>query len=130
MVTGSLSIDGKKNSFDYNGVWQSKETAVNGWKQEGGNWYYYKAGVKQTAWLNVSVTWYYLSSSGAMRTGWLNDRGSWYYLASSDAMRTGWLQQGSTWYYLFGSGVMAIGTQTIDGKVSFFDSSGAWLGYK
>lgn len=102
-----------------------------GWLKEGTIWYYLTpSGAMKTGWVKDGPNWYYLVTSGGMRTGWVKDGPNWYYMNSSGAMKTGWLQQGGHWYYLWGSGAMANGTQTIDGKVSSFDSSGAWLGYK
>lgn len=102
-----------------------------GWVLDRGTWYYLGSdGIMRTGWALDRGTWYYLSDSGAMRTGWLLDRGSWYYLGANGAMRTGWLLDRGTWYYLSGSGAMVTGKQTIDGKVSNFDASGAWLGYE
>lgn len=91
---------------------QNEELTVNGWIKENDIWFYYKAGIKQTGWLQNDRSWYYLDAHVC------------------GAMRTGWLQQDNTWYYLSGSGEMVIGMNTIDGKVSSFDTSGAWLGYQ
>ena len=42
-------------------------------------------------------------------------------------MKTGWIKVGENWYYLNSSGAMVTGSQTIDGKVYNFASSGEWI---
>ena len=63
-----------------------------GWKQDGGRWFYYEKGAK--------------------KTGWLTEGGAWYYFAADGAMATGWTQVGSAWYYFGGGGQWVSGTST------------------
>ena len=86
---------------------------VQGWKQSGGAWSYFKLdGTKQTGWLKTGVKWYYLSSNGLMATGWDLINGKWYYLNSTGDMSIGWKLIGKTWYYLNpNSGAMAVNTK-------------------
>ncbi len=106
-------------------------TTSNTWVLKDGIWYYYKGLYKQTGWLQLGYTWYYLNPDGSMATGWKMIDGHWFYLRSSGAMATGWLQQGSTWYYLNAGGSMATGWKSINGKWYFFRTNGSmhtgWL---
>ena len=58
---------------------------ADGWKQNGGYWYYYENGVMATGWKMVGGAWYYFRPSGNMATGWvLTDYNvSWYYFDES-----------------------------------------------
>jgi N-acetylmuramoyl-L-alanine amidase len=97
-----------------------------GWKNEGGNWYYYKSdGSMATGWIKPDKDWYYLYSNGVMAKGWSKLGNNWYYLNSGGAMYTGWLRDGGKWYYLQGDGTMVSGLKLIDNKKYFFDISGA-----
>ena len=101
-----------------------------GWKQLGNKWYYLRSsGAMATGWYQEGSTWYYLDqSNGDMKTGWVKDGSTWYYLnASNGDMKTGWTKVGGNWYYLNSSGAMVTGSQTIDGKVYNFASSGEWI---
>lgn len=97
-----------------------------GWKNEGGNWYYYKSdGSMATGWIKPDRNWYYLYGNGVMAKGWSKLGDNWYYLNSGGAMYTGWLIDGGKWYYLQGDGSMVTGLKLIDNKKYFFDVSGA-----
>ena len=106
---------------------------LTGWQltEDDNEWYYMHAnGVMATGWLLDRGSWYYLDGEGTMKKGWVTVGGVWYYMRSSGAMMTGWLLDGNTWYWLDpSSGAMATGTVTVEGRVSSFASSGAWLGY-
>jgi len=109
---------------------RSSGAMATGWYQEGSTWYYLDAenGDMKTGWQYLGNKWYYLRSSGAMATGWVKDGSTWYYLnASNGDMKTGWTKVGGNWYYLNSSGAMVTGSQTIDGKVYNFASSGEWI---
>lgn len=41
----------------------------NGWRVIGGKYYFYMNYIKQTGWLNLNNTWYYLNQDGSMATG-------------------------------------------------------------
>lgn len=110
-------------------------TAVKGWLELFGNWYYFdRAGSMVTGWVEVDDAWYYMNSNGKMATGWLQWNGSWYYLKSSGAMVTGWYKVDGTWYYFSGSGAMKTGWVMSGGKWYFLKDSGAmatgWLQWK
>jgi N-acetylmuramoyl-L-alanine amidase len=97
-----------------------------GWKNEGGNWYYYKSdGSMATGWIKPDKNWYYLYGNGVMAKGWSKLGDNWYYLNSGGAMYTGWLRDGGKWYYLQGDGSMVTGLKLVDNKKYFFDVSGA-----
>ena len=109
---------------------RSSGAMTTGWYQEGSTWYYLDAenGDMKTGWQYLGNKWYYLRSSGAMATGWVKDGSTWYYLnASNGDMKTGWFQVNGNWYYLNSNGAMVTGSQTIDGKVYNFASSGEWI---
>lgn len=101
-------------------------TAVTGWKQVDGNWYYLNdKGVMQTGWVNVNGTWYYLNKSGAMQTGWLKDGGTWYFLESTGAMKASqWFEVAGKWYHVNGSGALSVNT-TVDGYN--VNANGEWV---
>lgn len=110
-------------------------TAVKGWLELYGNWYYFdRSGSMVTGWIEVDDTWYYMNSNGKMATGWLQRNGNWYYLKSSGAMVTGWYRVDGTWYYFAGSGAMKTGWVMTGGKWYFLKDSGAmatgWLQWK
>jgi len=109
---------------------RSSGAMTTGWYQEGLTWYYLDAenGDMKTGWQYLGNKWYYLRSSGAMATGWVKDGSTWYYLnASNGDMKTGWTKVNGNWYYLNSNGAMVTGSQTIDGKVYNFASSGEWI---
>ena len=143
------SIDGWKL---ISGTWYyyKNSTKQTGWQKINDTWYYLDAsGKMRTDWEKVNGKWYYFESSGSMATGWKYVRGNWYYLDNKNGdMKTGWYKDGSTWYYLDptngdmkkgwikvggnwyylnSSGAMVTGSQTIDGKVYNFASSGEWI---
>ena len=143
------SIDGWKL---ISGTWYyyKNSTKQTGWQKINDTWYYLDAsGKMRTDWEKVNGKWYYLESSGSMATGWKYVRGRWYYLDNKNGdmktgwykdgstwyyldptngdMKTGWIKVGGNWYYLNSSGAMVTGSQTIDGKVYNFASSGEWI---
>ena len=101
-------------------------TAVSGWKQVDGKWYFFNAeGVMQKWWVKDGDTWYYLNGSGQMQTGWLQDGGKWYYLENSGAMKANqWFQVGGKWYHVDGSGALSVNT-TVDGYT--VNGNGEWV---
>ena len=129
MVTGTVTIQGKKHNFHTSGAWLG-EVTQNGWVQEGGKWYYYIEGVKQTGWKQLGSVWYYFQADGRMHTGWLKYGKVWYYLQSSGAMQTGWLQYGGKWCYFDNSGAMVTGEKTIGPVTHLFDANGYWIRVK
>ena len=143
------SIDGWKL---ISGTWYyyKNSTKQTGWQKINDTWYYLDVSGKMlTDWQKVNEKWYYLESSGSMATGWKYVRGRWYYLDNKNGdmktgwykdgstwyyldptngdMKTGWIKVGENWYYLNSSGAMVTGSQTIDGKVYNFASSGEWI---
>jgi len=113
------------SSGEYKSFVAGKTDAAGGWKQSGGNWYYYTSnGTPYKGWLNDGGKWYYLASNGAMKTGWLSTGGKWYFLDNSGVMKTGWLYNGRKWYYLDNSGAMKTGWLYDGGKWYFLDNGG------
>ncbi|CKB92803.1 choline-binding protein F [Streptococcus pneumoniae] len=101
-----------------------------GWQYLGNNWYYLRSsGAMATGWKYVRGKWYYLDNkNGDMKTGWYQDGSTWYYLDPSNGdMKIGWTKVNGKWYYLNSNGAMVTGSQTIDGKVYNFASSGEWI---
>ena len=97
-----------------------------GWKQDGGHWFYYEKGEKKTGWLAEGGAWYYFAADGAMATGWTQIGGSWYCFASNGAMATGWIFSGGRWFYLDGSGAMITSAWAVlNGQWYYFASNGA-----
>ena len=142
----AVKLNEKALSFIYSVI---QGHSIDGWKLISDTWYYYKNSNKQTGWQSINGKWYYLETSGSMSTGWKYVRGRWYYFDKTNGdMKTGWYKDGSTWYYLDptngdmktgwtkvggnwyylnSSGAMVTGSQTIDGKVYNFASSGEWI---
>ena len=85
------------------------DLTLNGWKKDGGRWYYYDRGAKKTGWLSDGGSWFYLDSDGAMVTGWAQVGSAWFYLGADGAMwHDTWIASGGRWFYLDGSGAMAV----------------------
>lgn len=128
-VSGKMRTDWEK----VNGKWyyfESSGSMATGWKYVRGKWYYFdSSGEMATGWKYLRGKWYYLDkSNGDMKTGWYKDGSTWYYLDPSNGdMKTGWIKVSGEWYYLKSSGAMVTGSQTIDGKVYNFASSGEWI---
>ena len=142
----AVKLNEKALSFIYSVI---QGHSIDGWKLISDTWYYYKNSNKQTGWQSINGKWYYLETSGSMSTGWKYVRGRWYYLDKTNGdmktgwykdgstwyyldptngdMKTGWIKVGENWYYLNSSGAMVTGSQTIDGKVYNFASSGEWI---
>ena len=142
----AVKLNEKALSFIYSVI---RGHSIDGWKLISDTWYYYKNSNKQTGWQSINGKWYYLETSGSMSTGWKYVRGRWYYLDKTNGdmktgwykdgstwyyldptngdMKTGWIKVGENWYYLNSSGAMVTGSQTIDGKVYNFASSGEWI---
>ncbi|CTP46495.1 hypothetical protein ERS043923_00409 [Streptococcus pneumoniae] len=100
------------------------------WQKVNGKWYYFgSSGSIATSWKYVGGRWYYFDkTNGDMKTGWYKDGSTWYYLDPTNGdMKKGWIKVGGNWYYLNSSGAMVTGSQTIDGKVYNFASSGEWI---
>ncbi|WP_459479376.1 N-acetylmuramoyl-L-alanine amidase [Clostridium saccharoperbutylacetonicum] len=106
-------------------------TSTVGWKNEDGNWYYYKSdNTKAIGWIKPDSNWYYLNDEGKLQTGWFKYNSKWYYSDSSGAMIKGWKQIGDEWYFLSDSGIMATGI-LFDGSNSYYlQDSGAMAEYK
>lgn len=132
MVTGTVTIDGKKHKFDGNGIWQG-ELTKNGWVQENGKWYYYQEGVTATRWLEIAGKWYYFKPTGEMTTGWLAYGPYWYYFHADGSMYTGFFSYGGQQYFFDRtSGRMTTNKWVSDnGKWYYFDGNGymvtGWL---
>lgn len=100
------------------------------WQKVNGKWYYFGSSSSMaTSWKYVGGRWYYFDkTNGDMKTGWYKDGSTWYYLDPTNGdMKKGWIKVGGNWYYLNSSGAMVTGSQTIDGKVYNFASSGEWI---
>ena len=142
----AVKLNEKALSFIYSVI---QGHSIDGWKLISDTWYSYKNSNKQTGWQSINGKWYYLETSGSMSTGWKYVRGRWYYFDKTNGdmktgwykdgstwyyldptngdMKTGWIKVGGNWYYLNSSGAMVTGSQTIDGKVYNFASSGEWI---
>ena len=124
MLTGWQKINDTWYYLDVSGK------MLTDWQKVNGRWYYLESsGSMATGWKYVRGRWYYLDNkNGDMKTGWYKDGSTWYYLDPTNGdMKTGWIKVGGNWYYLNSSGAMVTGSQTIDGKVYNFASSGEWI---
>ena len=124
MLTGWQKINDTWYYLDVSGE------MLTDWQKVNGRWYYLESsGSMATGWKYVRGRWYYLDNkNGDMKTGWYKDGSTWYYLDPTNGdMKTGWIKVGENWYYLNSSGAMVTGSQTIDGKIYNFASSGEWI---
>ncbi len=123
MLTGNQVIDGKIYEFDTVSG-ELKQSYIQGWSQESGNWYYYdENGIKVTGWKYINKKWYWFAESGVMQTKWGYIDGEWYWFDENGVLQSGWLLLDGNWFYLKSSGAGATGWQTIDGKKYYFDSN-------
>ncbi|NGM16849.1 hypothetical protein GMI70_02285 [Eggerthellaceae bacterium zg-893] len=111
------------------GYVEAGEPVEQGWKEVGGEWYYFEESAMQTGWAQVGGDWYYLEESGRMDTGWKEVGGEWYYLEDSGKMATGWQEVGGEWYYLNGAGegvegAMATGWKKTGGEWYYLEDTG------
>lgn len=100
------------------------EEIADGWHEEDGAWYYYKAGEYLTGWQWIHKNWYLLGEDGVMKTGWQKEGDAWYYLNRNGAMQKGWQKLNNKWYYLDNSGVMQTGWQQIAAKWYYLNKNG------
>ncbi len=110
------------------GTWgyvEAGEPVDQGWKEVGGEWYYFEDEAMQTGWAQVEGDWYYLEESGKMDTGWKEVDGDWYYLEDTGKMATGWQQVDGDWYHLGKSGRMDTGWKKVGGEWYYMSGSGA-----
>ena len=98
----------------------------NGWFEENGRHYYYRDDVKQTGWLVIDHTRYYLDpKTGVRRGGWLFIDSNWYYAdPDTGQIRTGWWRLRGGMYYFQSDGRMTVGEVRIDGTRHIFDEEG------
>ena len=147
---GVYEINGKDYYFASSGAMQTgwiKQT----WSYGDVEWYYAKSsGELYSGWVSIKGKWYYFDEeyhymyqyqqtingkeyafdkNGAMITGWGQDKyGEWYFAKSSGELYSGWVRVKGVWYYLDPDDYfMYIGSWNIDGKIYFFNSSGAWV---
>ncbi len=143
-ATAWKKIGGKWYYFNTSGVMQT------GWQKVRGKWYYFAgSGAMQTGWKTISGKTYFFKEDGSMaanewcRGYWLNANGTWTYKYKASWKKSakgwwfgdtsGWFAKSdwqlidSKWYYFDTKGYIVTGTQTINGKVYKFNSSGACL---
>ena len=82
---GALDLYAEYYATDYGElaerINQLLDSGADGWRKEGGSWYYYKNGAALKAqWLKDGGHWYWLGEDGAMATGWLSWQGKLYWL--------------------------------------------------
>ncbi|NHM16952.1 hypothetical protein GMI69_09925 [Eggerthellaceae bacterium zg-887] len=111
------------------GYVEAGEPVEQGWKEVGGEWYYFDDSAMQTGWKEVDGDWYYLNGAGegtegSMATGWKQDGDSWYYLEGSGKMATGWAEVGGEWYHLGKSGKMDTGWKQDGGAWYYLNGAG------
>ena len=87
MLAVNMQSYGVENTVPTTSSIEVKEN-LNGWKQKGADWYYYKDDKEQTGWLQYNNKWYYIGDDGKMRVGWIQDHNNWYYLNTDGTMAT------------------------------------------
>ncbi len=106
------------------------EAAVNGFRVQNGAGYYYKNGVKQTGWINLSGKKYYFQSNGKQLVGWQKDsygkniRFFYNKPGAEGYMATGFMKDNKKNYYYFNpkNGMITRGWLEIDGRYRYFNS--------
>ncbi|MEW8985419.1 MAG: M14 family zinc carboxypeptidase [Bacillus sp. (in: firmicutes)] len=101
-----------------------QEQPLEGWVQEGENWFYYIDGEKATGWNEIEGIWYYFDlGTGARQHGWIEVDEEFFYLDSeTGAMQTGWYEEDGKWYYLDEeTGAKQFGHVEADGKWYYLD---------
>ena len=116
------------------------ELFTGGWKKIGGKWYYFASNglmasntfITQNSTNKYGVDFYYVDKSGAMVTSsWFNWKPSekysyWIYATKSGKAALEWKKIDGKWYFFNPPGFMCnYPSQSIDGKVYVFGSSGA-----
>lgn len=95
-----------------NVLWTAK-IMKDGWKKEGGYWYYYDNGtLVKNGWRKDSKgKWFYLGSDGKMVTSkWVKWKDEWYYLGKTGEMATNeWIKDSKGWCYVGADGKMLKG---------------------
>lgn len=100
-------------------------TSTIGWKNENGDWYYYKSdNTKAIGWIKPDSNWYYLKDDGKMSIGWARDNEKWYYFEPSGIQVKGWKKLDNNWYFLTQDGSMATGIQYDGQSLYYFKDSG------
>ena len=120
----------------------------NGWKKEGGKWFYYLKGTKQKGWKQIGKKWYFFKKDGSMAANewckgyWLNKNGTWTYKKKAtwkkDSVgwwfgckgwyaKNQWQKIDDKWYYFNAKGYIVTGTRKIGGKQYKFNKSGVCL---
>jgi len=133
-VSGCSSNGSKASTSNTIVTTTNKDTAntentntIDGWKQNGSTYNFYKNGQKVIGWLSYGGVWYHFNSSGGMETGWISDGSSKYYLNQNGGMESNkWTTIAGKQYYFNSDGSLAINTTTPDGFI--VGSDGAWTG--
>ena len=120
----------KDSSYRHNDGWHSYEKSMkgcipdvlwtaeaedmkNGWKLDGGHWYYYKNDVMlKDEWVLDKGKWYYFGKDGKMfNNAWCKWKGHWYFLNKDGAMAVnGWVKDSKGWCYVGKEGRMVSNT--------------------
>ena len=125
-TNGLTSVDGEYYYFDtetgacFTGGWLSIERFGEP------HWYYFNSnGKAATGWKQIGGQWYYFGDNvytPYMQKGIVSVDDNWYCLGDNGVMRKGWAKYKGYYYYADGNGVLCRGWKKIDGKVYYFDN--------
>ncbi len=118
-ATNQGQVNGISGNVDINFAFKdlASKLPADRWRYINDQWYYYKAYVKQTGWINDGQSWYYLNADGTQYKGWLLYNNEYYYLLpTTGQMAVGWQQVDDGWYYLKEDGRMANEWVLVDGS--------------
>lgn len=122
-------IDNANMSYDKD-LFSVRDSALHGWQQKDGRWFYYVGNQPVSGWLSDNGNRYFLDDEGVMVTGWMqNQLGEYFYFDPSGAMTANrWIQTNNRWYYLGDSGVMLVDQWLFaGGQWYYFGSDGAMV---
>lgn len=129
MATGIITVEGKREDFGKDGIWQGTEQSDTLWIKTKDGWQmeYSDGTFPSEEWAYFNKSWYYFDQDGFKQTGWITIDENRYYLNGQGEMQTGWLQEEGKWYYLNTDGTMQTTEAEIDGVLYQFDSNGVML---
>ena len=124
-------------------AWGNESTAIQtqllgikntGWVDINSTWYYINPETNDftTRWLFINNEWYYFNIDGSMKTGWLSEGPVSYYLNDDGKIAKGWLYKNNHWYHFSAStGVMTTGWLVEKSKRYYLNTDGSmakgWL---
>lgn len=118
------NISSKDKNSDNKYYLDSDFSAVVGWKEIKGNWYYFNSdGIMQKGWI-WDTNWYHTNDDGVMQKGWQTIDGHTYYLNQYGQMVIHKKLIDNKWYFFNDKGELQKGFYYYNGKLYYSDDSG------